>query len=303
MDTSAERATVPSGTRPEWASWAILALGLAAVAGAPIMLRLASAAPPLALSFWRCSAGAVALAPFAAPRLRTMPPRAFTLPVVAGVFLAVHFATWISSLQLTTVAASVLLVSTTPIFVALAARLMLKERLPSLGWTGILLAVGGAAIVGGADLGGSSLLGNLLALVGGATAGGYVLAGGVSRRTTGIFEYAVVTYAVAALLLLVACVVAGAPLAGYPTQTWWYIGAIIIGPQLLGHTVVNFVLADIDATTVSVALMVEPVIATALAYVFFAEVPTAALYPGGVAILLGIYLVTRVRRQPAAVVE
>ncbi|MGH2820535.1 MAG: DMT family transporter, partial [Actinomycetota bacterium] len=283
--------------------WATLALGLAAVAGSPIMLRLASDASPLALSFWRCGAGALVLAPFAARRVRATPARDLLLPSVAGVFLAVHFATWITSLQLTTVAASVLLVSTTPIFVALAARLLLKERMPRLGWAGILLAVGGAAVVGGADLGGSSLVGNALALIGGATAGGYVLAGGVSRQTLGILEYAVVTYAVAATLLLIACVLGQDPLWGYPTQTWGYIALIIIGPQLLGHTVVNFVLGDIDATTVSVALMVEPVIATGLAYLVFEELPSATVYPGGVAILLGIYLVTLVRRQPAVMPE
>ncbi|MDQ3951930.1 MAG: DMT family transporter, partial [Actinomycetota bacterium] len=170
-------------------------------------------------------------------------------------------------------------------------------------WAGILLATGGAAVVGGGSLGGSSLDGNLLAVAGAATAGGYVMAGQVARRTQGILEYAVVTYGVAAVLLAVVCLVAGVDLVGFPAGTWWAIAGLVVGPQLLGHTVINLVLSDIDATTVSVTIMAEPVIATALAFVLFDEAPTWLLYPGGVAILAGIYMVSAARREPVVIVE
>lgn len=287
-------------SRPVWASWSLLALGVVAASVSAILVKYASGAEALAISFWRCALGALLLAPFARSGLRAMERSAFILPAVAGAFLAVHFATWIRSLDLTTVASSVLLVSTTPIFVALTAWLVFKDRLPGVGWLGIVLALGGTALVAGVDLGGTSFSGNLLALAGGAMAAGYVLAGGVARRTLWILEYAVVTYAAAAVLLLVVCLAAGVDLTGYPSTTWWALAGIVVGPQLLGHTVINLVLKDIDATTVSAAIMAEPVIAITLALVLFGEVPSMLVYPGGAAILAGIYLVSTTARRPGA---
>jgi drug/metabolite transporter (DMT)-like permease len=278
-------------------------VGVGAASFSPILIRYADGADALAISFWRCAAGAVILLPFAWSRLKAMPRSELRLPAVAGLFLAVHFATWIASLEFTSVAASVVLVSTTPIFVALTMSFVFKERLGRSVWMGILLGLAGTALVGGGDFGGSSLKGDALALAGGAAAAGYVLAGQRSRQTLGILEYAVVTYGVSAVVLAVACVGAGTPLAGYPAGTWWAIAGIVAGPQLLGHTMINFVLADIDATTVSMTIMAEPIVATVLAYLLFSEAPAALVYPGGVAILLGIYQVTRATRVPPVIVE
>lgn len=220
-------------------------------------------------------------------------------PLVAGAFLAVHFATWISSVRLTSVASSVLLVSTTPVFVAVAAWALQHESFPASTWTGIGVALAGTALIGGGDLGGSSLLGDLLAVLGAAAAGGYFMAGQKALRTLGILEYATITYATAALLLLVACTVAGAPLTGYPAPSWWALAGIVAGPQLLGHTLINFALKEIDPTTVSVTVMAEPVLATALGFVVLGEVPSILVLPGGAAVLLGIYLVTSVQPAPS----
>ncbi len=296
-----DRGTDRIESRPAWASWSLLALGVVAASVSAILVKYAADADALAISFWRCALGALLLAPFAKSGLRDMKQPAFTMPVIAGAFLAIHFATWIRSLDLTTVAASVLLVSTTPIFVALIAWFAFKDRLPGVGWTGIVMALGGTALVAGVDLGGSSFAGNLLALAGGAMAAGYVLAGGVARRTLGILEYAVVTYAAAAVLLLVVCLAAGVDLIGYPSTTWWALAGIVVGPQLLGHTVINLVLKDIDATTVSAAIMAEPIIAITLAFVLFDEVPSMLVYPGGAAILAGIYLVSTTGRRPGQI--
>jgi EamA-like transporter family. len=142
----------------------------------------------------------------------------------------------------------------------------------------------------------------LLALLGGVAAAGYLLAGGISRRGLGIIEYGVIAYAASAVLLLVASTAGGAELWGYGATTWWAIAGIVVGPQLLGHTVINLVLKDIDATTVSIAIMAEPIIASALALVLFDEVPSLVAIPGGAAILAGIYLVSSLRRTPPSVV-
>lgn len=278
----------------------LLAAGVVAASFGPILLRLATDAEPLALALWRCAAAALVLAPFARSALRQMSARELSLCALSGVFLAVHFATWITSLELTTVATSVLLVSTAPIFVALVAPWIVSERLTSLGWAGIAAALAGTTLIAGIDVGESSPGGNALALIGGATAGGYVLTGRVARRTMAAVPYSTATYGVSAVLLAVMCAAATVPLAGYSAGTWWAIAGLIVGPQLLGHTVINNVLSGIDATTVSVSLMAEPIIAAAAAALLFDEIPPFVFYPGAVAILGGIYLVST--HQRAAVV-
>ena len=284
-------------------SWANLVLGVLAASVSAILIRYASDAHPLALSFWRCAVGAVLLAPLSLRGVHAMQRRDYVAPVAAGAFLAVHFATWITSLELTTVALSVLLVTTSPVFVALAARFLFKEQFTRAVWFGIALTLAGTAAIAGVDLHGATLAGNVLALIGGITAAGYAMAGQVARQRLGNIEYATVTYAVAAVLLVPALFVGDVELGGYAGTTWAAIAALIVGPQLLGHTLINYALRDIGATTVSVAIMAEPVIATLLALALFGEVPPVLTYPGAVAILAGIYLVSKYKTPPAVVVE
>lgn len=295
----------PAVRQPTWVSWALLSLGVLSVAGSAIFIRYAEDAEPLAISFWRCALGALALALFAKRGFARMTAGGWRLPLIAGAFLAVHFATWITSLELTTVANAVLLVATTPIFTALAARYIFKERFRSIIWIGIALTLAGTALIAlsGGEGGGGSRLGDSLALIGAVTVAGYTLAGEISRRQLGIVEYAVITYATAAVLLLAACFIGGVPLFGYGPQTWLAIAAIVVGPQLLGHTVLNYVLRDLDATTVSVAVMAEPPIAIALAFFLFSEAPSALVYPGGLAIIVGIVLVSVYRGRPPEIFE
>jgi len=303
QETREHKPRLITDTRAAWVPWALLFLGTVAASISAILIRYATEADPLAISFWRCSVGAAVLAPFAWPKLRTTSRSDLVAPAIAGVFLAVHFATWIASLDLTSVASAVLLVSTSPIFIAIAARYLYDERMPGRAWLGIAIALAGTFVVGGNEFGGSSFNGNVLALIGGATAGWYILAGRVARRALGFLEYAVVAYAVSAVLLLLVIVPRGVALTGYDAVTWWALAGLIVGPQLLGHTVINLVLSDIDATTVAVTIMAEPVIAIVLAYLLFDEVPSLLLYPGGVAILIGIYIVSVARREVAPPLE
>ncbi len=286
-----------------WLPWVLLAVGVLSVAASAILIRYAEEADPLAISFWRCASGALALAPFGRGFAR-LTRRGSILPLLAGAFLAVHFASWITSLDLTTVANSVLLVSTTPVFTALAARYIFKEPLRGGVWLGIALTLGGTVLIATAGGGGQgSLSGDLLALLGAITVAGYTIAGAISRRRLGIVEYAVTTYGTAALLLLPICVLVGVPLYGYGMQTWAAIAGIVIGPQLLGHTILNFVLRDLDATTVTVAVMAEPPIAIALAFLLFSETPPVLVYPGGAAIVAGILLVSLHRQKAPEIIE
>ncbi|CAN5695406.1 DMT family transporter [soil metagenome] len=296
MKSAILRSPLLGKDRPAWVTHAILLFGVSAASFGAVLVRYADDAQPLALSLWRCGAGALVLLPFAGRGIGAIASRAGKLSAVAGVFLAVHFATWITSIHLTSIAASVLLVSTTPVFVAVAARVLFDARLVPRAWFGILVALGGTVLVTGGDFGGSSLTGDALALAGGAAAAGYVMAGGRARQELGIFHYAFLAYAVSALLLAVVCVAAGVPLWGYSATTWWAIGGLVAGPQILGHTIINFALRELDATTVSVSIMAEPVVATGLALLLFSEVPSWLVVPGGAAILAGIYAVSTASR-------
>jgi drug/metabolite transporter (DMT)-like permease len=283
--------------------WTLLVTGTVIASFSPIFTRYATEADPLVVSFYRCAAAAAILAPFGYRALRDRSRDVLVAPVVGGAFLALHFASWITSLYLTTVTSAVLLVATAPLFVAVAARVLWGDRLRALGWAGIFLSIAGTAVVAGADLAGSSLKGNLLALIGAACAAGYAMAGQVARRRLGIVEYSVVAYGVAALILGPAAVLWGSEFSGFASSTWWAIAGLVIGPQLIGHTLINASLKDLHATTVNMTIMAEPVIATVLAFVLFSEVPSILILPGGAAILTGIYLVTSTGVQTEVVPE
>jgi drug/metabolite transporter (DMT)-like permease len=303
MVVEEREALSPAGARSPslavgWPPWVAVCIGVVAASTSAVLVRYATGIEPLAIAFWRCAAGAAALAPFAWKRLHAVDGRKMRLPLVAGAFLAVHFASWISSIRLTSIASSVLLVSTTPVFIAVAAWAFQHETFARSTWVGIAVALAGTALIGGGDIGGSSLLGDFLAIVGAAAAGGYFMAGQLARRDLGILEYATITYATSALLLLAACLGGGVPLTGYAAKPWWALAGLIVGPQLLGHTGINFALKAIDPTTVSVIVMAEPVLATALAFILLNETPSLLVLPGGAAILFGIYLVTSVHPVP-----
>ena len=271
-------------------------VGVLAVGAAAIFIRLAEA-PALGIAFWRCALGVVALTPLAAWRRESLPEgRDLWAGVAAGVALGVHFGTWIASLDYTSVAASVVLVSTTPVFVAVAAYLLLGERTSVLSLGGIGLAILGTTVIagGGSGAGNTAFLGNALALVGAVAMAIYVLIGR-SLRTGGVgaLSYSIVGYSVAALALLPVALVSGAQLWGYSATTWFWLFVITLGPQLLGHTVLNWALEYVRASIVSGAVLAEPVIAALLAWLVLAEKPGQATLVGGVVVIAGLYLLLR----------
>jgi drug/metabolite transporter (DMT)-like permease len=258
-----------------------------------------AAAPALAIAMWR---NALALPVLAIPAWRARRPtrREARLIGLSGVFLAAHFATWVPSLSYTTVASSVALVATQPVWAALIARAR-GEHVHRQVWIGIGVALVGVLVLSGVDLSISprALFGDLLAMVGGALAAAYVSVGSEVRRSVGTAVYTTGSYGVASALLLLACVVSGRPLAGFDTATWLAIAALVVGPQLLGHTLVNTVLRSITATAVSVAILFEVVGATVIAALWFGETPPLAAVPAGLLIFSGIIVVIRAgRRRP-----
>ncbi|MCR4438686.1 MAG: DMT family transporter [bacterium] len=285
--------------------WALVLVGLLAVSLASILIKLC-AAPPLAIAAYRLTIAAFVfvaatlvkgwspLRPFSPPQLR--------IAIASGAFLCLHFATWITSLRYTSVASSVVLVQTAPIFVALGSRLLLRESVPPLLWLGIGLAMLGGIIIAGQDwgLGVDTLRGDLLALAGAVGAAGYWLAGRRLRATIGILHYAAVVYSTAAILLTALALLSGARLWPYPTSTLLLLLLIGLVPQVIGHTSFNYGLRFLPASVVSVLVLGEPVGATVLAYFILAETVSATKALGGMVILAGVYLTARAGTARAA---
>jgi drug/metabolite transporter (DMT)-like permease len=308
-------------SRPGGREVALMAVAVAGVSLSGPLTALVTA-PVLALAFWRNAAGAALLLPLLLTRdrgdLRGLHWRDLRSSVVggggggggwcvrlvgAGLFLAGHFAAWLPSLYLTSIGASVALVTTTPIWTALVARAS-GVRFPAQVWWGLLLAVVGAALIAGVDVTVSleALVGDGLALLGAIFAGGYVLAGARARVRLSTSAYTVVAYTTCAVVLAVAALVVRAPLVGFSARNWWLILAITVCAQILGHTLLNLVLSSVGPTVVSLAVLLEVPGALLVALVLLGQLPPLLALPGMAAVVVGVALVVRASR-PQTLVE
>lgn len=280
------------------ARWLLVPAILAVAWSAPLV-RLADDVPPLAIAFWRTFAAAAVIAPFALVRGRADPPprRQVIMMVLSGAVLAIHFASWIASVRLTSVASSVLLVASQPIFVALGSTALGRTPAKRV-WIGIALASLGAVVITGSDLRvAGGLKGDGLAIVGAIAAAMYLLIGRGSRRHVSLLTYAGIVYGSCAALLGVAMLLTGTAFTGYSSKQFLFLAAIAIGPQLIGHTTFNFVLDRLDAVEVAVAIMGEPIGAILIAFALFGELPGVLVVPGGLLLLAGILVTIRGNKE------
>jgi len=293
---------------------ALLAMGVVAVSFSAIFIRLAHA-PAVSIAFYRNGFAAALVVPLAVarrrPELRALTGRQGLILTASGGLLAVHFATWIASLSYTTIAASVVLVTASPILVAVASSVLFGERVARRAIAGILVGLAGAAIVSGGDLivvSGRAAGGDLLAVAGAVAAAGYFVAGRRLRQDLSLLTYVATVYATCALLLWPAAVLSGARLTGFPAKTWGLFLLMALVPQMLGHTVFNYLLKDVSATVVAISVMGEPIGSTLLALAFFGETPPWTAVLGGLLLLAGIYVAVTAegrarRRQPVTPLE
>ena len=280
--------------------YAWLAVGVASVSGAAIFIRLADDAEPLAIAAYRMFLGAVIVAvPTLLRSRRQLGGISCTdlgLLALSGLFLAGHFAVWTTSLTLTSVASSVLLVTTTSVFVAVASHFWLRDRLDRLTIAAIVVSLAGGAFLAFGEWDGASrrLLGDALALTGAVLVGAHMLLGR-RARTRGIpnLPYITVVYTVAAVLLLFGALIAEVPLTGLPAETYFWIAMAAIFPQAIGHSLINWSLGHVSATNVALAIRAEPIIATLIAIPVLSETPAWTVLPGGGLITLGVYLAIR----------
>ncbi len=291
-----------------------LFFGILAVSTASLFIRFAQQeAPSLVVAVGRMLIAAVILLPFALFRckseLKTISRRTLVMVVIAGVFLGLHFAAWITSLEYTSVASSVVLVTTAPLWVALLSPIFLKEGIGLPVFLGLAVSLTGSVIVGlnsACDLTdqglhcmafsnlfeGHAFWGNLLALAGAFLSAGYLMVGRSVRNGLSLLAYTSVVYGVAAIVLVILIVVTGVEIVPYQNKTWIWILLLALIPQILGHSTFNYFLKSLSAAYVSIALLGEPVGTVVLAFLFLYESPSLLEIGGGVLILAGIAIAT-----------
>ncbi len=271
----------------------MLLIGVISVAFAAIFIRLAEA-HPLVIATYRLSLAALVLAPIAwfkaRQELLRLTRKQVILAIISGVFLALHFALWIWSLSYTTITSSVVLVTSSPIFVAIASYLLFREKITRRIISGIIVSIVGAIIIGfnSWQLGGTSIHGSILALSGAVAVAGYLLIGRKLRQSMGLLSYIFLTYSSAAVFLLITSIARGAYLFDYSGETYLMFILLALIPQLIGHSALNWSLRFVPATMVTIAVLGEPVGATILGFFILKEVPTIIELIGGALILSGI---------------
>lgn len=310
----------------------VLLAGVLIVANSSILIRLAQAggAPSLVIATWRLVIAVLILTPIAWTKrggeLRRLGRRSLGWSLASGFFLAAHLASWIASLEFTSVASSAALVSTYPLWVALLGFWLFKERLSRYTLLGLAAAFTGTLLItfsdsgvitvdpaapawvqfnwqkliapaGKADSasaqrpgGDSAMMGNSLALAGGLTGAGYFLIGRSLRRQLSNTAYVWPVYTAAMVVLVGVTLLAGQPLGGYSLPVYGWLTLIAVGPQLLGHTAFNWALAHLSATFVVLAILGEPIGSAILAYFIFGEAFAPLQLAGLALLLLGIGL-------------
>jgi drug/metabolite transporter (DMT)-like permease len=285
---------------------ALLGVGVVGVSLSGPLIAAMVSVPALAIAFWRTAIATAATTPVAVPRRRAVREvEAADLRRIAlsGVALAAHFALWVTSLKLTSVASSTALVCLQAGWVVLFSW-MAGERPGRRTVAGLGICLAGVLVVTGVDLTVSveDLLGDLLALLGGMASGLYMVLGGRVRQRTDTAVYTLLCYGVCSSLLLVACLAGMVPLSGYAADDWLQLVALAVASQLLGHSVFNHLLATVSPTVVSLVILLEVPGAALLAGLFLGQSPPAGVYAGLAVLLVGLALVVGVRReQPTTV--
>ena len=272
-----------------------LLLGVVAVSFAAILIRLADA-PALVIATYRLVLASLVVVPLAWWQSKGAPVklrrRDLFLGALSGIALAFHFAFWISSLSYTSVASSVVLVTISPLIVGVASHFFTADRLSKVTLLGICVSIVGGMLISysGVQLGSRMIFGDLLAIMGSLAVAAYFMIGRNLRGRLPLLSYISITYSAAAIVLLLLSLAAGQSLFGYSKETYLMLVLLALGPQLLGHSYLNWALRYVSATFVTVAVLGEPVGATTLAYLILREQPTVAEIAGGALILVGIYI-------------
>jgi drug/metabolite transporter (DMT)-like permease len=299
---------VEKPSKPVLSPYLALAFAILAVSASAIFIRLAQGdAPSLVIAAYRLLFATLILAIPAwvqtKNEIQNLNRKTWLLILLSGLFLAIHFGSWITSLEYTSISSSVVIVTTSPLWVAILTPLILKEKIPVLVRWGLGIAMIGGIVVGGAqsfmgaqglDLqafsSSRSLFGQFLALMGAVFVAGYLCIGRFLRQTVSLVSYTFLVYGFAAAFLLILVGVLGLPMGGYQPQTYLLFVAMAVFPQLMGHSTFNWALKYLPAVVIAIATLGEPVGATLLGYLVLGETPHWLEGIGGIVILAGIII-------------
>ncbi|WP_164214621.1 DMT family transporter [Virgibacillus sp. YIM 98842] len=295
---------------PPFNPHAAVVIGVITVSASAILVRLADEAPAAIIANYRLLFAALLMLPIILMKYRhefkKISNKDWILSIFAGIFLAAHFILWFESLNYTSVASSVVLVSLQPIFAFLGTYLFFKERFSSGAIISMLIALFGSIIISWGDfqISGLALFGDILALLGAITVTAYFLMGQSARRNLSLMTYTFLVYGIASIALILYNVVLQNDFTGYPADHCWLFLALAIFPTFLGHSLFNWALKWLSTATISMGIVFEPVGATILAYFILGEVVTWSQLLGGAIVIFGLFLfIMSTTRKPSVTIS
>jgi drug/metabolite transporter (DMT)-like permease len=275
---------------------AAVVIGILAVSTSAIFVKLVGDAPAGIIAFYRMFLAVVIMAPFIffkhRQEIKTISKRDWILALLSGVFLALHFILWFESLNFTSVASSVVLVTLQPIFAFIGTYFFFGERFSVAATISLVITILGSIIISWGDfqISGLALLGDILALLGAITVTGYFLLGQQLRRTQTLMTYTFIVYGISSFTLLLYNLVLGNSFIAYSGFHWVNFLALAIIPTFLGHSLFNWALKWMSTSTISMAIVFEPIGATILAYFILGESVTSSQWLGGTIVIFGLFL-------------
>jgi drug/metabolite transporter (DMT)-like permease len=289
-------------------TFAGLAVGIIAISFASIFIKFCEDVPSLMIATYRLVISSVILLIIAKSRnvrFSLFSKRQLITGMLGGMFLALHFWFWISSLKFTSVASSVVLVATNPIFVGMFSYLFFKEKQPIELIIGIILSFSGSIILAAGDSGlrglsvqnPSFLLGDTLALLGAILASGYLMVGSRMRQEMDVLSYVSIVYSFSALFLVITSISSGISFTGYRSSSYVFMTLLAIVPQLIGHTSINWALKHLKTSMIAITILGEPIGASILAYFIFHETISSFQGVGITLIFLAIIIASRRARK------
>ena len=287
---------------------AILFVGIVSISFAAIFIRFCSDVPAIMIATYRLCIASVVLLVFSAIKgisFKAVSGRDLLLSLAGGVFLGLHFIFWTTSLKYTSVASSVVIVTTNPIFVGIFSWSFLKERQHKEIIAGTILCLLGSIIITGGDSGlhalvlldKKALAGDLLALMGAVMGSAYLLTGSRVRERLDLLTYITIVFTMSALFLLATSLVMGISFTGYSSSSYIYMILLAVIPQLVGHTSINWALEHLRAGMIAISILGEAIGATILAYLFFGETVSAFQIAGMALIFTAIIVASRKGRK------
>ena len=273
--------------------YTILLVGLLAVSTSPVIARLLPLVPAAVIAFWRMAAASAMLWSYSSFRSQeSLATKNIRLVLAAGFLLAMHFVFWFGALKLTSIANTTVLGIVAPAFTLLFERLWHNRKLGWITITALLIILVGGIIVQGDDLWSmdGTGLGNIMAILSAVFLGSVFLIGAKVRKTTSVITYTRTVYSVSAIVLLVSSLILDNPLMGYTINNYFWLFMLGLIPTLIGHTAFSYSVKFVSPTVIAAVPLGEPIIASYLAWLLFAEQVPFYVVGGGLIIFIGLII-------------